>query len=242
MISSNIPTPMRALAIGAHPDDVEFGAGATLAKWAANGCEVSLLICTDGSKGSWDPSADTAELVEIRKVEQRAAAEALGVSGEIVFLDYVDGELDAGLEEREIVASWIRKIKPDVVLGHDPWKRYRLHPDHRNAGQLTVEGIVVARDPFFLKDSILPPHRPSELFLFEPEECDHLETSEGYEQQKLNALQSHKSQYVSTMGITKDNETKGLQDFRTRISEDLSAFGDLAGIGMAEGFKRIREI
>ena len=140
------------------------------------------------------------------------------------------------------MASWIRKIKPDVVLGHDPWKRYRLHPDHRNAGQLTVEGIVVARDPFFLKDSILPPHRPSELFLFEPEECDHLETSEGYEQQKLNALQSHKSQYVSTMGITKDNETKGLQDFRTRISEDLSAFGDLAGIGMAEGFKRIREI
>ena len=46
MISQNIPTPAKALAIGAHPDDIEFGAGATLAKWAANGCEVSLLICT----------------------------------------------------------------------------------------------------------------------------------------------------------------------------------------------------
>jgi LmbE family N-acetylglucosaminyl deacetylase len=59
----NLPVPERALAIAAHPDDVEFGCGATLAKWAAAGCEVSHLVCTDGSKGSWDPSEDTARLV-----------------------------------------------------------------------------------------------------------------------------------------------------------------------------------
>ncbi len=92
MISQNIPTPIRALAIGAHPDDIEFGAGATLAKWAANGCEVSLLICTDGSKGSWDPSTNTDELAAIRKSEQRVAADELVALGEIVFLDYIDGE------------------------------------------------------------------------------------------------------------------------------------------------------
>ncbi len=242
MISQNIPTPVKALAIGAHPDDIEFGAGATLAKWAANGCEVSLIICTDGSKGSWDPSTSTDELAAIRKSEQRVAADELGALGEVVFLDYIDGELHAGVKERDAIASWIRKLKPEVLLSHDPWKRYRLHPDHQNAGQLAIEGIVAARDPFFLTDSSLPPHRPSQLFLFEPEECDHLETTDGYEKKKLNALESHKSQYVSTMGITEGNETKGLEDFRERIKEQLSTFGDLIGVGMAEGFKRITEL
>ena len=233
---------MKALAIGAHPDDIEFGAGATLAKWASNGCEVSLLICTDGSKGSWDPSVSTEDLTAVRKMEQRAAADELGVSGEVIFLDFVDGELNAGLKERETVASWIRRLQPDVVLGHDPWKRYRLHPDHRNAGQLTVEGIVAARDPFFLTGSNLSPHRPFELFLYEAEENDHFETSEGHEKEKLNALESHKSQYVSTMGIHEDDKGGGLQEFRDRITKELRMFGELAGVGMAEGFKRISEL
>jgi LmbE family N-acetylglucosaminyl deacetylase len=79
-VSLNLPTPAVALAIGAHPDDVEFGCGATLAKWAAAGCTVHHLICTDGSKGSWDATADTAALVVERQAEQRAAAAAVGVS------------------------------------------------------------------------------------------------------------------------------------------------------------------
>ena len=57
----NLPTPAVALAIGAHPDDVEFGCGATLAKWSAAGTVVHHLICTDGSKGSWDPTTDTGQ-------------------------------------------------------------------------------------------------------------------------------------------------------------------------------------
>ena len=66
-VTTDLATPARALAIGAHPDDIEFGAGATLAKWAADGCEVSLLICTDGSKGSWDPGADIGDLIAARR-------------------------------------------------------------------------------------------------------------------------------------------------------------------------------
>ena len=65
------PTPTSALAIAAHPDDVEFGCGGTLAKWAASGCVVHHLVCTDGSKGSWDPSDDTTALVAVRQDEQR---------------------------------------------------------------------------------------------------------------------------------------------------------------------------
>ncbi|MDG1844984.1 MAG: PIG-L family deacetylase [Acidimicrobiales bacterium] len=242
MISKNIPTPQRALAIGAHPDDIEFGAGATLAKWSADGCEVSLLICTDGSKGSWDPAIDPLDLVALRKSEQRSAADALGISGEIVFLDFVDGELKAGLEEREIVASYIRKLSPDVILGHDPWKKYRLHPDHREAGYLTIEGVVAARDPFFLPLSNFAPHRPSKLFLFEAEDIDHIETCESYEKNKLDALESHTSQFVSTMGIAEDDQNLGLEEFRRRITEQLGSFGELGDTGFAEGFKQMSDL
>ena len=146
-MSLNLGTPAVALAIGAHPDDVEFGAGGTLAKWSAAGCIVHHLICTDGSKGSWDPHEDTVALVAQRQDEQRAAAKALGASGEVVFLGHTDGELQSGLAEREQVARVIRELQPEVVFGHDPWRRYRLHPDHRHAGLLAVEGIVAARDP-----------------------------------------------------------------------------------------------
>jgi LmbE family N-acetylglucosaminyl deacetylase len=128
--------PSIALAIGAHPDDIEFGCGGTLAKWAAGGCRIHHLVCTDGSKGSWDPDEHSARLVAVRQDEQREASRRLGGDGTVVFLGWTDGELEAGLRQRWEVAYWIRRIRPDVVLAHDPWRRYRLHPDHRNAGFL----------------------------------------------------------------------------------------------------------
>src|SRR5690606_9082287 len=106
-------------------------------------------ICTDGSKGSWEPEDDLDRLVALRQDEQRAAARALGATGEVVFLGWPDGELESGLVQRRQVAEHIRRLRPDVVVGHDPWKRYRLHPDHRNAGFLAVDGVVAARDPHF---------------------------------------------------------------------------------------------
>ncbi|MDZ7733118.1 MAG: PIG-L family deacetylase [Acidimicrobiia bacterium] len=136
--------------MAAHPDDVEFRCGGTLAKWAAAGTEVHHLVLTDGSKGTWDPDHDVAALVALREDEQRTAAAELGATGEVVFLGIVDGELDSDLATRREVTRWIRRLRPDVVLGHDPWRRYRLHPDHRHAGWLTVDAVVAARDPHFL--------------------------------------------------------------------------------------------
>ena len=191
-MSTNLDAPARALAIGAHPDDVEFGAGGTLAKWVAAGCEISHLVCTDGSKGSWDPDADVAELVALRQEEQRAAARALGGIGSVVFLGWPDGELESGLRQRWEVCYWIRRLRPDVVLGHDPWKRYRLHPDHRNAGLLAVEGIVAARDPHFFREQGAEPHRPSALLLWEADEPDHVEDVTAFLDVKVAALLEHK--------------------------------------------------
>jgi LmbE family N-acetylglucosaminyl deacetylase len=230
----DLATPASALAIAAHPDDVEFQCGATLAKWAAAGCVVHHLLLTDGAKGTWDPHADTAALVATRQTEQRSAARALGATGEVVFLDGVDGELEATLARRSTLAWWIRVLQPEVVLGHDPWKRYRLHPDHRHAGWLTVDAVVAARDPHFFPDHGVTHHRPRALLLFEPDEPNHLEDVSGFADAKVTALLEHRSQFETTMYI--DETGTGLAQFRSRIESELAEAGRPHGLAQAEAF------
>jgi LmbE family N-acetylglucosaminyl deacetylase len=238
----DLPVPARALAIAAHPDDVEFGCGATLAKWAAAGCRIHHLVCTDGSKGSWDPSEDVARLVAVRQDEQRQAAAVLGGRDDVVFLGWPDGELEAGLRQRWEVAYWIRVIKPDVVLGHDPWKRYRIHPDHRAAGFLATDGIVAARDPHFFPEQSAAPHRPSHLLLWEADEVDHLEDVTGYESVKVAALLSHRSQHRSTMRIEDQSSEEDRTAFERRVLDRLAEMGRPAGLSRAEGFKHLAHL
>lgn len=238
----NLEVPSVALAVGAHPDDIEFGCGATLAKWASEGCMVHHLVCTDGSKGSWDPAEDTARLVVDRQVEQRAAARALGATGECVFLGWPDGELESGLRQRWELAYWIRRLRPQVVLGHDPWKRWRLHPDHRHAGLLAVEGTVAARDPHFFPEQQLRHHRPVAMLLWEADEVDHVEDVSGHQDAKLAALLEHRSQYRSTHQIDDPGDQSQVDAFRRRVSGWLSDMGALAGLDVGEGFKHITRI
>jgi LmbE family N-acetylglucosaminyl deacetylase len=242
-MDANLATPSRALAVGAHPDDIEFGCGGTLAKWAAAGCEITHLVCTDGAKGTWDPETDPAELVVTRRAEQRAASKALGGDGEVVFLGWPDGELESGLRQRWEIAAWIRRIRPDVVLGHDPWRRYRLHPDHRNAGFLVTDGIVAARDPLFFPELDAPPHRPTALLLFEADEPDHLEDVSGFVEHKLAALLEHRSQLRSTMGIERPDAIgsgdEQVAAFRRRVVDRLAEHGAPNGLSAAEAFHKI---
>lgn len=239
--SRNLAVPRSALAIGAHPDDVEFGCGGTLAKWAAAGCVVHHLVCTDGSKGTWDVTADTSALVSRRQLEQREAARRLAGAnaGEVVFLGHVDGELDSGLAVRSEVARVIRRLQPQVVLGHDPWKRYRLHPDHRHAGLVACEGIVAARDPHFFPEHGIAHHRPELLLLWEADEPDHVEDVSTHVDTKLHALEAHESQFESTM---KAVDADQLQAFRERIRTRLAGLGAPHALAAAEVFKVIRDL
>lgn len=237
-VTTDLDLPAVALAVGAHPDDVEFGAGGTLAKWAAAGCTIHHLICTDGSKGTWDPAADTAALVLRRQREQADAARALAGenAGEVVFLGYIDGELPTTAEAVSRVARVIRELRPDVVLGHDPWKRYRLHPDHRAAGILLCDGVVGARDPHFFPDHGLAHHRPDAMLLWEADEVNHVEDVSAAVGAKLAALESHESQFETTMGA------RGLDDlgpFRDKIRQRLADIGEPYGFAAAEAFHLI---
>jgi LmbE family N-acetylglucosaminyl deacetylase len=244
-IDLDLPTPASALAIGAHPDDIEFGCGGTLAKWAAAGCVVNHLVCTDGSKGTWDPDQDLADLVAQRQAEQREAAKALGATGEVVFLGWPDGELASGIRERWQVAYWIRRLRPAVVLAHDPWKRYRLHPDHRHAGFLAVDGVVAARDPHFFPEQQIAHHRPEALLLFEADEPNHLEQLDATDvARKLAALEAHRSQLLSTMYVDLESPEGEAQltAFRARVHNRLVEHGQMAGVPLGEAFAAMTDL
>ena len=235
----HLPVPRRALTIGAHPDDAEFGAGGTLAKWARAGCEVSMIIVTDGSKGSWDPAISPADLVDIRSAEQVAAAAALGVTGEVVHLDYVDGELEYTMGLRKRICEWIRRLRPEVVLSHDPWRRYMLHPDHRATGMGTIDGVVAARDHLFYPELGLEKHRPAAILLWGADQPDHWEDIASTFDVKIASLLCHSSQTQSTMnGATDDDEARAA--FVTRMEEWAAKNGEPVGLPRAETFKLIR--
>jgi LmbE family N-acetylglucosaminyl deacetylase len=241
LITHNLSVPVSALAIGAHPDDVEFGCGATLAKWAAAGCIVHHLVLTDGSKGTWNADADVPALITTRQHEQREAARRLGGarSGEVVFLGCVDGELQNDLPLRGEVARVIRTLRPQVILAHDPWKRYRLHPDHREAGLLACDGIVAARDPHFFKEHGLASHRPETLLLWEADTVHHVEDVTGFVDTKLHALAAHESQFESTMKAVDADQMAAFDD---RITRRLAGLGAPYGYAAAEVFARISSL
>jgi LmbE family N-acetylglucosaminyl deacetylase len=230
----------RALAFGAHPDDVELQAGGTLAGWAGRGVHVELACFTAGEKGSSDPAADPAELARVRRAEAEAAARALGAAVPVHFLGAVDGELEVTMAMRLAVARLVRTVRPDVVLGHDPWRRHLLHPDHRAAGLLTVDGVVAARDPLYGVPAGIPrrgypdpsgpgaeglaAHRPHTVLLFGTDTPDELVDVTATIDAKLAALRAHASQIGDHA------------DLERRVRTWNAAIGAGAALAYAEAF------
>ncbi|MGH9133333.1 MAG: PIG-L deacetylase family protein, partial [Ilumatobacteraceae bacterium] len=137
------------------------------------------------------------------------------------------------------VARVMRELRPDVVLGHDPWKRYRLHPDHRHAGLLVCEGVVAARDPHFFPEHGLAAHRPRAILLFEADAPDHVEDVSATVEIKIAALEAHTSQFESTMKAVDETE---LTAFRDRVRTRLADLGRPHGIAAAEVFKLMTDL
>ena len=240
-MSEQLPTPDRVLTIGAHPDDAEFGAGGVLSKWSERGCEASMLVITDGSKGSWDPAADQDDLVETRRTEQHRSASVLGISGEVVMLGRVDGELEYGMELRETLCWWIRRLRPNVVITHDPWKRYMLHPDHRVTGLVATDGVIAARDHLFFPAQLggeIGKHRPDAVLYWQAEEPDHREDITGYVDRKVDALLCHSSQTQTTMDDAGASSVHR-ERFAAKITRRAVEVGKPAGLAAAEAFKLV---
>ncbi len=192
--------PRSALAIVAHPDDTEFGCSGTVAKWAQAGCEVHYVLLTSGDKGTDDPRADPAELRQVREKEQQAAAQALGVKS-CVFLRFTDGELEYNLKMRGEVVRQIRRFKPETILSWDPLTRnYRMHPDHRVTGQLTLDAAFPAAMmplsyPEQLREEGLEVHRTKRLLLFGTDAPDYFVDITAQMAVKFESFKFHPSQF-----------------------------------------------
>lgn len=155
------------LGIAAHPDDLEFMAGGTIAKFCKEGKEVYFLITTNGQRGSLQPDADPKKIISTREAEARAAAEVLGVK-DIIFLGYEDGFLDRTphLELREKFIFYIRKLKPRIVMTFDPWNQYEQHSDHRKVALAAFESCYFSHYPLFHPEFKLAKYFVSEIWLF----------------------------------------------------------------------------
>jgi LmbE family N-acetylglucosaminyl deacetylase len=144
------------LVINAHPDDVDFSAAGTVARWTDSGIKVSYCIVTDGDAGGHDPSVPREEIPALRRAEQTAAASAVGVS-DLRFLGYPDGRVEASIGLRRDLARAIRQVRPDRVLCPTPERNYvrmpASHPDHRAVGSAALDAVYPdARNPFAFPD------------------------------------------------------------------------------------------
>src|SRR6266702_6938767 len=161
--------PDKAMVIFAHPDDAEIGSGGVVAKWAAAGCEVTYVLCTNGAAGTADRALTPAALARKRADEQRAAADFVGVR-HVVMLGYPDGGLEDTRELLGDVVATIRRYRPHTVFVHDPYRMKGFqHRDHRKAGIATTDAVYpYARDHLHFPEQItrdgLEPHKVRELW------------------------------------------------------------------------------
>ena len=191
--------PDRAMVIFAHPDDAEISSGGVVARWIAAGCEVTYVLCTNGSAGTADRSFTPAELARKRAEEQRAAADAMGVKN-LVALGYPDGGLEDTREFLGDVVRAIRQYRPHTVFVHDPYRTHGFqHRDHRKAGIAATDAVYpYARDHLHFPEHItqegLEPHRVRELWYWGMDEPNVIvDVTDGIDRQ-IAALIRHESQ------------------------------------------------
>jgi len=218
--------------ISPHPDDSEFGAAGSVARWIKEGKSVVYVICTNGEKGTSDPNVMPEALTETRKKEQEAAAELLGVK-EVVFLGYEDQTLEDTSEFRKEIVRWIRTFKPDTLVTADPYRRYIWHRDHRITGQVVLDAAFpYARDHLSypdLMDEGLEPHNVKEIFLWASEEPNYYSDITSTFEIKLAALRCHESQVGG-------HHFPAIEQWLRKRAEDAARESDY---DLAEAFHRV---
>ncbi len=227
-----IPDLLKAehlLCIQPHPDDIEIGAGATIARISRSGGKITLLTVTDGSVGTTDPTVNRAELVQTRKKETEKSAGILGVK-ELLWLDYTDGGCLPYEEVRADITRQIRKLKPAAVMVCDPWLPYEAHTDHLRTGMAAAEAAFLSGMPYFssrdMEEGINPYKVSAIAFYCTAYPNTFIDASINWDL-KLAAIDCHQSQFPSPKG-------KVLKDYLTAKAREQ---GKSQGLELVETFK-----
>jgi len=219
----------RVMVIFAHPDDAEVQCAGTIALWVEAGKKITYVVLTKGDKGTADPSMAGEVLAKVRQEEQLKAAGELGVE-KVLFLPNSDGELEVNLERRKKLTRIIREHQPEVLITHDPWMRYQLHPDHRASGTLALDAVISARDPLYFSEQIkegLMPCRAKRALLFASDQPDFWVDIGGTIGKKISALGHHRSQVM---------RWPNWEEWMRKRAQDAGAS---QGMKYAEAFKRL---
>lgn len=220
----------------AHPDDPEFFCGGTVALWCRAGTDVTYLILTNGNKGSDDPAMTPQKLAAIRREEQQAAADVLGVK-RVIFFDEPDGELQPTLDLRKRVVAEIRRYKPDAVIAPDPMRyfftdRYINHADHRAAGEVVIDAVFpAARNRMYHPELLvegLAPHTVKEVHLSNAEQPNLWINITDVFDTKMKAILCHTSQ------------VREPENLRERLSDRSKAIDEYGHEVFREGFRVMR--
>ncbi|RZT28401.1 LmbE family N-acetylglucosaminyl deacetylase [Kribbella sp. VKM Ac-2569] len=225
----------RILVVVAHPDDIDFGGAGTVALWTKAGIEVQYCIVTDGQAGGFEPDRDRAEIPAVRRAEQTAAAQHVGVR-DLHFLGYEDGSVEPTAELVRDISQVIRKVRPQRLLTQSPersWHRLQVsHPDHLAAAEATVRAFYpAAGNPYAYPDLTEEAWEVGELWMMDHPVANHYVDITDTFDQKLAALMSHTSQHRDPDGL------------RTGIRRNFAAVATAAGYPAnhyAEAFTVVR--
>jgi LmbE family N-acetylglucosaminyl deacetylase len=224
--------PAVVLAVYAHPDDADVACGGTLARWAKAGAAVHLIVCTDGGKGTFDPEVTPSDLAARRAAELEASSALIGLQS-VTNLGYPDGGLADSDELRGTLVEWVRRLRPDVVCGHDPTalffgQEYFNHRDHRLAGTTLLDAVSPAAAlPHYFPEAG-PPHQVATVLLSGTLEPDvWVDVTETIDL-KAAAVECHRTQFAEPGGWAGEA-------VRRRAEQE----GRRAGAGYAEGFRRL---
>lgn len=215
-------TSQKILVILAHPDDPEFFCGATLARWARAGHEVTYYLLTCGDKGfnpTTDPDMTPEKLCAIRHIEQANAAKVIGAKPPL-FLDRADGYLVPDLDLRREVVRIIRQYKPNILVTCDPQTLFATyginHPDHRACGQVVLDAVFpAAGSPVFFPELLkegYEPHMPKEVWCSLTNQPNTtLDVTDTWDT-RLKAVLEHKTQVQDVDQL--------IERFKSRRTED----------------------
>lgn len=201
-MNNHLYIPESAMAIVAHPDDIEFSCAGTTARWAKAGARVAYLLCTSGDVGIATPGMTRARATEIREAESRAAAELAGVH-DLTFLREPDGMLEATIALRKRIVREIRRFRPEVILTSDPTvvfssADYINHPDHRAAAQAALDATFPAAGQPNLFEELaaegLTAFKPRKVYITAWEKGDTFVNIDETIDVKVAALRAHASQ------------------------------------------------
>lgn len=233
--------PNILLGIGAHPDDMDFGASGAIASFIKDGWDAYYVLCTDGSRGSSDPEMTHAKLAQKRKEEQIEAGKILGLK-DVFFLNHPDTQLVCDVTLKEELVRIIRMVKPRIVFTMDPTFFYTVEPgyggnnfinhtDHRAAGLAAMDAVFpLCRDRLIFPEHEqdgLKPHVVEELWFTNMQEPRHIVDISDTFEKKLELLAKHESQFDDWEGIKK------------RITTKAEEWGKLKGYKYAENFTRL---